>query len=218
MHELKGHRKRVKNRFISSEIRTFTDYELLEMMLFYVVPRKDTKQIARDLMNKYGSIAAILSIDESEITSIEGLGESASVFFKLLLDIQSRLILPKESKNYNVLSNWISVLNYCRLTQGYKKIEYFRVLYLNKKNCLIADEVSQNGTIDRVHLYPREIAKKVILHNAASIILVHNHPSGEAKPSNADIDVTNAVANASLHDHIIITENGSFSFKQNRLL
>ncbi len=219
-----GHRDRVKKRFDLSELRTFSDYEFLELLLFYVVPRKDTKQIARDLMAKFGTLNKILSADKADITAISGLGESAYMFFKMLLDLESRLLLPVEHKKFDVLSNFISVVNYCRLTMAFKKTEHFRVLYLNKKNQLIADEVCQNGTVDMVHVYPREIAKKVLEHGACSIILVHNHPSGDPSPSSADIEVTKAICasvrplGALVHDHIIIAANDSYSFRQNKLI
>lgn len=223
----KGHRQRLKERFMQSPLRKCPDYEILEMMLFYVIPRSDTKTLAKNLIHQFGSLAGVINADANDICKIKGAGESTTLLFKLLLDFNSRLFLTngKNQKKLNIFSNWHSVLNYCRLTMGYqKKSEFFRVLYLNKKNHLIADEFHENGTIDRIAVYPREIARKLINVGASAIILVHNHPSGDPKPSNEDLEITRHIAkvleplNAKIHDHLIVSGFDHFSFRYNNLL
>lgn len=222
--ELKsGHRKRLKEKFLKVPIRSLADYEILEMVLFDVFSRRDTKDMAKNLLAKFGSIAGVLNAEPIELKKIEGLGDNAVFHLKLLLDLFSRLHIPTKSDQL-VLSNWHSVINYCNLTMGFRKTECFRVLYLNKKNALVADEFSEGGTIDKVQVYPREIAKKAIEHSASAVILVHNHPSGEAKPSHEDIDMTKAISVAlsalsiRIHDHLIVANNNHFSFRASNLL
>ncbi len=218
-----GHRKRLKDKFLKVPIRSLEDYEILEMLLFDVFTRRDTRDMAKLLIAKFGSIAGVLNAEPIELKKIEGIGDSATLHFKLLLDLYSRILLPIKT-GQQVLSNWHSVINYCNLTMGFKKSECFRVLYLNKKNALIADELSEAGTIDKVQIYPREIAKKAIENSAAAVVLVHNHPSGEAKPSSEDIEMTKAINNAlsalsiKIHDHLIVANDSHFSFRANGLL
>lgn len=221
----KGHRARLRERFAKAELRTLPDYEILEMVLYYAIPRADTKVIAKRLLIEFGSIAGIMSASPYELSKVEGVGEQTSHLFKLLLDFNSRLLVPSVPKHWNVLSNWHAVLNYCRLTMGYqKKIEFFRVLYLNRKNYLLADEFHDNGTIDKVQVYPREIARKVIEFSASAIILIHNHPSGDPKPSENDIEITKLVAKvleplgAMVYDHLIVAGFEHFSFRASKLL
>jgi DNA repair protein RadC len=218
-----GHRKRLKDRFLKSPIRSLPDYEILEMILFSVFPRKDTKSLAKKLLSKFGSLADIVNADSTDLKSIEGVGDALIIQMKLLSDIFSRLHLPID-KPITVLNNWMSVIHYCNLTMGYKKIELFRVLYLNKNNCLIADQLCEHGTVDRVQIYPREIAKKALECNASAIILVHNHPSGFTEPSKEDIEMTKQIAKAlsaisvNLHDHLIISKNSHYSFRAKGLI
>lgn len=222
--EKSGHRKRLKERFMQSPLRTLPDYEILEMILFNAIYRRDTKQIAKRLLTKFGSLIAVLSADPADLTSIVDVGESVAYQCKLLLDIFSRLHIPHNGKNVNVLSNWHAVVNYCKLTMGFQSKEYFRVLFLNKKNILIADEILETGTVDKVSIHPREIIKKSLYHNATAIILVHNHPSGDAQPSNEDIVITQTIImalsslNIAVYDHVIIAQNLHFSFKGNNLI
>jgi DNA repair protein RadC len=222
----KGHRLRLRKRFMNAESRSLPEYEILEMVLFYAIPRADTKVIAKKLLEKFDSIAEILNAEAVDLKDIDGIGDGAIFLFKLLLDFYSRIFIPTENqRHFNVLSNWHAVLNYCRLTMGYKKKkEFFRVLYLNRKNCLLADEFHDDGTIDRVQVYPREIARKALKHDASAIILIHNHPSGDPKPSGDDITVTKSIIKALepldvvVHDHIIIAGFNHFSFRDNKLL
>ncbi len=218
-----GHRKRLKEKFLKVPIRSLADYEILELVLFDVFARCDTREMAKLLINKFGSVAGVLNAEPIELKQIEGIGDNAVFHLKLLLDLFSRLYMPV-SEDKPVLSNWHSVINYCNLTMGFRKTECFRVLYLNKKNMLISDELSEGGTVDKVQIYPREIAKRAIEHSASAIILVHNHPSSEAKPSAEDIEMTKSIANAlsplsiKVHDHLIVANNNHYSFRASGLL
>ena len=218
-----GHRKRLKEKFLKVPIRSLADYEILEMVLFDVFARRDTRDMARLLINKFGSVAGVLNAEPIELKQIDGIGDNAVFHLKLLLDLFSRLHISTKA-DQPILSNWHSVINYCNLTMGFRKTECFRILYLSKKNALIADELSEGGTIDKVQIYPREIAKKAIEHSAAAVILVHNHPSGEAKPSAEDIEMTKEINTAlsslsiRIHDHLIVANNNHFSFRASGLI
>ncbi len=225
-HKHAGHRKRVKDRYTHIEIRQLQDYEILEMLLFYAIPRADTKILAKLLLQEYGSIAAVINAPADKIKSMDGIGCAVVHLFKLMQDLHSRIILPVygAKKSVEILNDWNAVLNYCKLTMGYKVgQEYFRVLYLNKKNAVVGDECHE-GTVDKVSIYPREILKKVLNYSATAVILVHNHPSGDTRPSQDDIDVTQIICQAlknigvTVHDHIIVAQNQHFSFRANRLL
>lgn len=219
-----GHRKRIREQFLKHDIRSMPDYEILEMLLYYAIPRADTKALAKDLLKKFGSFAAIINAEPIELKSFDGLGEASIFLFKLLLDFNSRLMIDPQDKKFDVMNHWAAVLNYCRLTMGHKKKEHFRVLYLNKKNHLLSDEFHEDGTIDKIQVYPREIAKKVIEHAASAIILIHNHPSSDVSPSNDDIEITKIICKAIsplgavVHDHLIISNHDHFSFRSNKLL
>ncbi len=218
-----GHRKRIKDKFLRSPPRTFPDYEIVEMLLFNCYPRRDTKLIAKSLIMRFGNLKSLLLADLLMLKEMNEISESMLYQIKLLQDIFSRLHISVE-ENVNILSNWNAVLNYCNLTMGFQNYEMFRILYLNKKNVLIHDEVLQTGTIDRVVVYPREIAKKCLSYSAAAIILVHNHPSGEISPSQEDIEITNKIIKALeplsivVHDHLIVSKDKTFSFKNSGLL
>ena len=218
-----GHRKRLKEKFLKVPIRSLADYEILEMVLFDVFARRDTRDMAKLLINKFGSVAGVLNAEPIELKQIDGIGDNAVFHLKLLLDLFSRLHISTKA-DQPILSNWHSVINYCNLTMGFRKTECFRILYLSKKNALIADELSEGGTIDKVQIYPREIAKKAIEHSAAAVILVHNHPSGEAKPSAEDIEMTKEINIAlsslsiKIHDHLIVANNNHFSFRASGLI
>ncbi len=219
-----GHRKRLRDRFIRSPLRTFADYEMLEMFLFDAVPRKDTKELAKKLLQKFSSLQSIFSADIPDLKSIPGVGESVIIRLKMIMDIFSRFHLSIDDRELHILNNWSSVISYCNLTMGFKRKEFFRVLFLNKKNILLADELLESGTIDKITIYPREIVKHAIAHNASAIILVHNHPSGDCSPSEQDIMITNNIAhalssvNVMVHDHIIVARNSHYSFKATGLL
>lgn len=219
-----GHRQRVKNKFLKSNPEIFEDYELLEIMLFSCVPRKDVKPIAKKLLQEFGNLKAIINCDIYKFSQISGTTESMYVIFSVIKEIYRRILLHKDLKQENILCSWDSLVDYLKAHIGNNQIEQFRVLFLNKKNILIADEIQTTGTIDQTAIYPREIIRKCLFHGAGAIILVHNHPSGNPNPSKADIELTKLISkacepfNISLHDHIIVGGNKIFSFKSNFLL
>lgn len=218
-----GHRKRLKSRFEQAELGSFPDYELLELLLFRVFLQKDTKPLAKRMIKRFGSIKGVFYASQLELESVEGVTPAVIQYLKTLEDFFSRLHKPLPEDG-PVLSNWGSVLNYCTITMGFKKYEQLRILYLDRKNRLISDEMMQRGTIDRVAIYPREIVKNCIAKSASAIIMVHNHPSGEAKPSPEDIILTEKVfaallaIGAVLHDHIIVAQDKHYSFRGNGLI
>ncbi|MDZ5762627.1 putative RadC-like JAB domain-containing protein [Candidatus Cyrtobacter comes] len=219
-----GHRKRLKERFLRSPLRTFADYEVLELFLFDAIPRKDTKILAKTLLQKFSSLQGVFSADIHDLKSVTGVGDSVIIRLKMMMDIFSRFHLNINEKEWHVLSNWSSVISYCNLTMGFKRKEFFRILFLDKRNFLLADELLDSGTIDKVSVYPREIVKHAIAHNASAIILVHNHPSGDCLPSEQDIVLTRSIEHALsgvhivVHDHIIVAKNSHYSFKATGLL
>ncbi len=219
-----GHRGRLRERFMKVPLRSLPDYEILEMLLHQVIIRKDTKKLAKDLLKRFTSLQGVIFADVSDLKSVEGIGECATYYIKFLADLFSRMCIPIADNNFHVLSNWLSVLNYCQLTMGFKKKEYFRILFLNKRNVLIADEFLDTGTVDKVIVYPREIAKFSLLYGASAVILIHNHPSGNTNPSKEDIDITSNIERAilaigvQLHDHIIVSADKHFSFRGNGLI
>lgn len=219
-----GHRARLKKRFVGSQMRSCDEYEILEMILFYSIPRSDTKPIAKELLRRFNSLAGVINASEKDLLEIEGIGASTALLFKLLLDFYSRLFIRVGDKQFDVMNNWVAVVNYCKLTMGFNPRESFRVLYLNKKNQLIKDEIAAEGTVDKIHIYPREIARKALECSASGIVLVHNHPTGDTKPSHEDIVVTKAIVKSletigiRLLDHLIIGSNDNYSFKTNRLI
>ncbi len=219
-----GHRQRLKKSFLNTKTpEQFKDYELLELLLFYSIPRKDVKPLAKNLIKNFGDLNNLIYVDKDKFSSIEGINDNTVTCFLILREFISRT-LKNKIINKNILSCWSSVLDYLKSTMGSLKIEQIRVLFLNKKNILIADEVLCNGTIDQAPAYPREIVKRALFHEAGAIILVHNHPSGSVKPSKSDLDITNKIVdtcrgvNISVHDHIIISNNDYYSFKTNMLL
>jgi DNA repair protein RadC len=204
--------------------RTLPDYMILEMLLYAVFPRGDTKPLAKLLLDKFSSFAEMLNADLETLKEIDGVGDAVAVYFKLLLELFSRLHIGINDKQMHVLNNWSSVVNYCQLSIGFLPMESLRVLFLNKRNMLICDEEMQRGTVDQVSIFPREIVRKALQHGAVAIILVHNHPSGDPMPSQADLDMTAQVANLlelmniKLHDHLICAGHKTYSFRSHRLL
>ena len=217
-----GHRQRLKKKFLLSP-KNFLDYEILEMLLFGIFSRKDTKTIAKNLIQKFGTLKAVIFAPEQEIRKIQGLGESTAVFFKLLKETFTRLSLQPLKEETIIASN-IHVVEYYRNLLSMERKEQFRVMFINNKNKLIAEEQLQQGTIDQTPIYPREVIQKALEHGASAIILVHNHPSGSPYPSKDDISATKNLSsvaqriNLRLLDHIIIAENSSYSFAEHNLL
>ena len=218
-----GHRQRLRARFRGAGPAALPDYELVEMILFRVFPRGDTKPLAKRLLAKFGTFAEVVNASPQRLKEIEGIGERAIDELKLIKAAAERL-LRSEISARPALSSWESVLGYLRLAQGYDTIEQFRILFLDKKNNLIADEVQGRGTIDHTPVYVREVVKRALELSASALILVHNHPSGDPAPSRADIDMTRQIMETArplgvvIHDHIIVGRGGHASFKALRLI
>ena len=226
----KGHRERVRKKFLENGFNGLEDYEILELLLFYVIPRKDTKAIAKELIKKFKNLANVLKADTLELKTIDGLGASSIIFLKMMGALPEK-IYKDELKNQKLIKddkNKISdkevLLSFLRNKIGYEDVEKFYVIYLSSSNEVIAFEESSSGTLDRSSIYPREIYKRVIMENAKSIIIAHNHPSGNTCPSKCDIDITNEIAKglknfgALLLEHIIITRDSYFSFLEEGLI
>ncbi|MEM5472695.1 DNA repair protein RadC [Hoeflea sp. AS60] len=218
-----GHRDRLRQRFRDSGDRALADYELLELLLFRLIPRRDTKPIAKALLARFGSLPEVLGAPANLLTEVKGVGESVATDLKLVASIAHRM-LKGELKGRQVLASWTSVIEYCRAAMAFEAREQFRVLFLDKKNALIADEVQQTGTVDHTPVYPREVVKRALELSATAIILVHNHPSGDPTPSRADIEMTKLIIDTAkplgitVHDHIIIGKDGHASLKGLKLI
>ena len=218
-----GHRERLRDRFREVGADALADYELLELLLFRALPRKDVKPIAKELLRTFGSLAEVLAAPRERLAKVGGLGDESATDIKIVQAAASRL-LRGEVKGREVLSSWSAVLDYCRAAQAFADTEQFRILFLDKRNRLIADEVQQVGTVDHTPIYPREVVKRALELSATAIILVHNHPSGDPTPSRADIDMTKAIVDVArplgiaVHDHIIVGRDGHASLKGLRLI
>lgn len=213
-----GHRKRLKERFLLSKKGTLPDYELLEILLFAATPRGDVKPLSKDLISRFGSFAKVISASAEELGKIKGINDSVIAQFKVIQESVERL-LKEEVVEQTVLQSWKALVDYCRVSMGQLKKEQFRILFLNKKNVLISDELQEAGTVDQTPVYPREVVKRALELEASAVILVHNHPSGDLTPSKADINVTRQiqqgleVVGITLHDHIIVSAANHYSFK-----
>ena len=225
-----GHRERIKEKFLKNGIDGFAEYEILELLLTYCIPRKDTKPIAKELLNKFKSLDNVFKADFDKLSAVDGLRKNSIAFLKLIGDLPS-IIYKDELKNKKLvdketlkISNKDILLKYLRNKIGYEEIEKFYVLYLSSSNEVIEFEENSVGTLDRSSVYPREIYKKIINLNAKSIILAHNHPSDNITPSKCDIELTNEIAKglknfgALLIEHIIVTKNSYFSFLEEGLI
>jgi DNA repair protein RadC len=218
-----GHRERLRGRFREAGADALSDYELLELLLFRALPRRDVKPLAKSLLEKFGSFAEVITAPAARLAEVKGLGDSGVTELKIVQAAASRL-LRGQVKKRPALSSWSAVLDYCRTAQAFADRELFRVLFLDKRNQLIADEVQQTGTIDHTPVYPREVVKRALELSATAVILVHNHPSGDPTPSHADIQMTQqiiAVAQPlgiSVHDHIIVGKEGHASMKGLKLI
>jgi len=216
-----GHRARLRRRFLDAGSEAVSDYELLELILFRAIPQRDVKPLAKDLLARFGSFAEVIAEPPARLAEV--LGEAAITELKVVQAAASRLARGAVSKR-PVLSSWSNVLDYCRTAQGFAEKEEFRILFLDKRNNLIADEVQGLGTVDHTPVYPREVVKRALELSATAIILVHNHPSGDPTPSRADIDMTKAIVDIAkplgiaVHDHIIVGKEGHASLKGMRLI
>jgi DNA repair protein RadC len=218
-----GHRERLRERFYSAGPDALSDYELLEMALFPALPRRDTKPLAKALIKKFGSFAEVIHAPEARLREVDGIKDASVNQLKLIAAAAHR-IAKGEIKRSVALSSWNDVIDYCRTGMAFADKEQFRLLFLDKRNQLIADEVQQTGTVDHTPVYPREVIKRALELSATALILVHNHPSGDPTPSQADIQMTKAIVNIatplgiSVHDHIIVGKNGHASLKGMRLI
>lgn len=219
----RGHRERVCRRLLNAGPEALADYELLELLLFYSVERVDVKPLARALLREFGSLGGILAASREQMERHEKLGERTTIHLKAVRETARRL--AKEALiDRPVVSSWNQLLDYCRVTMADEQTERFRILFLDRKNRIIRDEVQQTGTVDHTPLYPREVIKRTFELGASSLILVHNHPSGDPTPSPADVAVTRELSEIgaklgiTLHDHVIIAKGGFRSLKAMGLL
>lgn len=213
-----GHRERLKERFRSKGADAFEDYELLELLLFRSVPRRDVKPIAKALIRRFGSFAEVLGAAPERLQEVEGVGESVATDLKIAAAAGQRMVKGDVAKR-EVLGSWSAVIDYCRAAMAFAEREEFRVLYLDKRNGLIGDEVQGRGTVDHTPVYPREVMRRALELGATAILLVHNHPSGDPTPSQADIRMTREIValakglGVEVHDHIIVGRNGHASLR-----
>ncbi|MCB1680368.1 MAG: DNA repair protein RadC [Alphaproteobacteria bacterium] len=222
-HHYHGHRDRLRKRLVQNGPDSLADYELLEIILFSAIPRRDVKPLAKSLLLKFGSLPALVSATLPELQSIEGISENTAILIKTTTALALRTVKQDLMKK-PILNSWARLMDYCHASMAHEKKEHFRILFLNKKNELIADEIQGSGTVDHTPAYPREIIKRALEHGATAIILMHNHPSGDSKPSKADIDMTQAIIraaqplNITIHDHIVIAKGGYTSFRSEGLI
>ncbi len=216
-----GHRERLRARFMEAGAQALADYEMLELVLFRAVPRRDVKPLAKDLLLKFGSFAEVISASAERLKQ-EGLGEAAVIELKVVQAAAQRLARG-EVKKRTAMSSGTAVIDYVRAAQAFAEKEQFRILFLDKKNRVIADEVQQQGTVDHTPVYPREVVKRALELSATALILVHNHPSGDPTPSQADVEMTRQVAQVArtlgiqVHDHVIVGKDGHVSMKELKL-
>lgn len=220
---LTGHRDRLRQRFRKGGADPLPDYKLLELLLFRAIPRRDVKPLAKELLRRFGSFGETISAPEDLLAKVPGLGDGAITELKVVRAAALRL-MQGEVRKRSVLATWSDVIGYCRAAMAYETREQFRILFLDKRNHLIADEVQQQGTVDHTPVYVREIVKRALELSSSAIILVHNHPSGDPTPSRADIDMTRTIVTTAaplgirVHDHLIIGKEGHTSFKAKGLL
>lgn len=220
---IKDHRLRLRQRFREGGAAAIPDYELLELVLFRSLPRQDVKPLAHQLLQQFGDFARVVSARPERLAQIKGVGDALITDLKVLEAAAQRMARAKVMQR-QVISSWDALLDYCHTVMAHRSLEHFRVLFLDRKNCLIADEEQARGTVDHVPVYPREVAKRALDLNASALILVHNHPSGDPTPSASDIDMTGRINQAltplgvTLHDHLIIGSDAELSFRSEGLL
>ena len=218
-----GHRERLRERFLEGGASAMPDYELMELVLFAAIPRRDVKPLAKALIAAFGSFAEVIAAPRARLLEVEGIGEAVVTQLKIVEAAALRLARG-QMLNKPALSSWAALIDYCTAAMARSAHEEFRILFLDRKNILIADEVQTRGTVDHTPVYPREIVKRALEHGASAIILVHNHPSGDPTPSRSDIEMTREVSAAAkalkiaVHDHLVISRSGHASFKALGLL
>lgn len=218
-----GHRERARDRFNTVGGEALADYELLELLLHVVLPQRDTKALAKDLLARFGSISEVLGAPPARLAEIKGLGTTSITHLKVMQAVAQRYGRDGIDTEKPILASWTQLIDYCSRQMAYESVEQFRILFLDKKNRLIADEVQQVGTVDHTPVYPREVIRRTLELSATALILVHNHPSGDPSPSSADVRMTKEIADVAkplgitLHDHIIIGRSGHASMRALRL-
>lgn len=218
-----GHRDRLRHRFAEGGDTGMPDYEILELLLFRSIPRRDIKPLAKDLIQRFGSLQGVLAATQERLQEIDGIGESTAIDLKLIEAAGKRMV-RQSLKDKPVLGSWKDVIDYCHAAMAHQEREFFRILFLDKRNCLIIDEVQGHGTVDHAPVYPREVIRRALELAATAIILVHNHPSGDPSPSTADIRMTKEIIaiaepmGISVHDHIIIGRHGHTSMRGQKLI
>lgn len=212
------HRQRLRQRFTEGGATAVPDYELLEMLLYRAIRRGDTKPLAKRLLKTFGDLNHVLAAPPARLKEVKGVGDGVVFELKLMEAVGHRMARAKVIKK-PVLSSWDALLDYCQTAMAHRDLEQFRILFLDRKNVLIADEDQQTGTVDHVPVYPREVVKRALELNASALILVHNHPSGDPTPSQADVEMTYAIRDAAdvlnivIHDHLIIGKAATLSFR-----
>lgn len=220
---IRDHRQRLRDRFLQGGAAALPDYEMLELVLFRAIPRQDVKPLARALLEVFGDFNAVLSAPPTRLQEVAGIGPAVITELKIVEAAAHRLAQARVL-NRPVISSWDALIGYCQTTLAHQDRETFRLLFLDRKNVLIADEAQARGTVDHVPVYPREVVKRALELNASALILVHNHPSGDPTPSNADIDMTRQVQTAAdalgivVHDHLVIGRSRQISFRSEGLL
>ncbi len=218
-----GHRDRLRQRLLTAGAPALADYEIIELLLFAAIPRRDVKPLAKQLIATFGSLGAVLSATPTQLTQRGGLGDGSVALLKVVQAAAERM-LKEQVADRPVIGSWQSLLDYLGVAMKFGATEQVRLLFLDRKNALLADEIPAQGTVDQAPIYPREVARRALELGASALILVHNHPSGDPTPSRADIEMTKAVARAieavgvTLHDHVIIGRKGHSSFKSLGLL
>ncbi len=218
-----GHRQRLRERFTATGGDGMPDYELLELLLAQAIPRRDVKPLAKDLLERFGSFAGVITADADRLTAVRGMGDSSATALKVVQAAAVRL-LQQQVLGRDVIDSWDRLVDYCTAAMAHEPVEQLRLLFLDRKNVLIADEVQQQGTVDHTPLYTREVVKRALELSASALIVVHNHPSGDATPSQGDIRMTKELREAlekigiALHDHLVIGRHGHESFRAKGLL
>jgi DNA repair protein RadC len=218
-----GHRERLRKRFLEAGEGALADYELIELILFRVIPRRDVKPLAKELLRRFGSFADVVAAPLPRLREIDGVSEGVALEFKIV-EAGARRFAKGQIKKRHSLGSWSQVIDYCRTVMAFEDHEEFRVLFLDKKNGLIADESQGTGTVDHTPVYPREVVKRALELAASAIILVHNHPSGDPTPSTQDVKMTldiiaiAAPLGVTVHDHIIVGRQGHASLKGMRFI
>jgi len=219
----RGHRKRLKQKFMTSGMDAFHDHEVLELLLTYAIPQQDVKDLAKDLLGKFGALKGVVDAEIGDLEKIKGIGEHTAILFKLVKEIAA-LYLKQKAKEKRQVSCTTELLDFCRTVMGSKKDEEFCVIYLDAQNQIIEFETIQKGIVNQAVVYPRQVLESALKKKASAIILAHNHPSGHVRPSDADIRLTKTIQETAkvldilVHDHIIIGENRFFSFREEGLM